>query len=310
MKKIFTIIGPTAVGKTNISIKIAKLIKGQVVGLDSRQIYKGMSIGTAQPNKIEMQSIVHHLIGNRDPWKSISAGEYSDMVIKSVSNIMNSGGNPIICGGAGLYYHAIKKGIFKKSSSNEDIRKDLELRYDQNPVKLHNKLKKIDPDYYKIVHLNNKKRLVRALEIYQITGKSPSENFKNQYNEKTNKLNLFTVFLTIEKEPHVNNIKKRTIEMIDSGWIDEVKSLVDLKNEMELDFPALDSIGYKQIIEYLNGSINKDILIETVVSKTWQYVKKQYKWFKKENIDLIVDITNLDPSIVSDCIYDIYESIN
>lgn len=310
MKKIFTIIGPTAVGKTNISIKIAKLIKGQVVGLDSRQIYKGMSIGTAQPNKIEMQSIVHHLIGNRDPWKSISAGEYSDMVIKSVSNIMNSGGNPIICGGAGLYYHAIKKGIFKKSSSNEDIRKDLELRYDQNPVKLHNKLKKIDPDYYKIVHLNNKKRLVRALEIYQITGKSPSENFKNQYNEKTNKLNLFTVFLTIEKEPHVNNIKKRTIEMIDSGWIDEVKSLVALKNEMELDFPALDSIGYKQIIEYLNGSINKDLLIETVVSKTWQYVKKQYKWFKKENIDLIVDITNLDPSIVSDCIYDIYESIN
>ena len=310
MKKIFTIIGPTAVGKTNISIKIAKLIKGQVVGLDSRQIYKGMSIGTAQPNKIEMQSIVHHLIGNRDPWKSISAGEYSDMVIKSVSNIMNSGGNPIICGGAGLYYHAIKKGIFKKSSSNEDIRKDLELRYDQNPVKLHNKLKKIDPDYYKIVHLNNKKRLVRALEIYQITGKSPSENFKNQYNEKTNKLNLFTVFLTIEKEPHVNNIKKRTIEMIDSGWIDEVKSLVDLKNEMELDFPALDSIGYKQIIEYLNGSINKDILIETVVSKTWQYAKKQYKWFKKENMDLIVDITKLDPSIVSDCIYDIYESIN
>ena len=109
MKKIFTRIGPTAVGKTNISIKIAKLIKGQVVGLDSRQIYKGMSIGTAQPNKIEMQSIVHHLIGNRDPWKSISAGEYSDMVINSVSNIMNSGGNPIICGGAGLYYHAIKK---------------------------------------------------------------------------------------------------------------------------------------------------------------------------------------------------------
>ena len=158
-----TIIGPTAVGKTNISIKIAKLIKGQVVGLDSRQIYKGMSIGTAQPNKIEMQSIVHHLIGERDPWKSISAGEYSKMVIKSVNSITNAGGSPIICGGAGLYYRAINKGIFKKSSSNKYIRKDLELRYDKNPNKLHNELKKIDTDYFKIVNLSNKKRLVRAL---------------------------------------------------------------------------------------------------------------------------------------------------
>ena len=280
-----TIIGPTAVGKTNISIKIAKLIKGQVVGLDSRQIYKGMSIGTAQPNKIEMQSIVHHLIGERDPWKSISAGEYSKMVIKSVNSITNAGGSPIICGGAGLYYRAINKGIFKKSSSNKYIRKDLELRYDKNPNKLHNELKKIDPDYFKIVHLSNKKRLVRALEIYQITGNAPSANFKSRRIENT-------------------------IKMLDNGWIDEVKSLITLKEEMEIDFPALDSIGYKQIIEYLNGSINKDLLIETIVSKTWQYAKKQYKWFKKENIDLIVDITNLDPSVVSDCIYDTYKSIN
>ena len=252
MKKILTIIGPTAVGKTNISIKIAKLIKGQVVGLDSRQIYKGMSIGTAQPSIIEMQPIVHHLIGERDPWKSISAGEYSEMVIDSVNSIMNAGKNPIICGGAGLYYRAINKGIFEKSSSNEEIRKDLELRYDENPTKLHNELKKIDPDYYKIVHLNNKKRLVRSLEIHKITGKTPSENFKNQYKVNKNKLNLFTVFLTIEKEPHLNNIKKRTIKMLDNGWIDEVKGLIALKEEMDIDFPALDSIGYKQIIEYLN----------------------------------------------------------
>jgi len=305
-----TIIGPTAVGKTNISIKIAKLIKGQVVGLDSRQIFKGMSIGTAQPNKIEMQSIVHHLIGERDPWKSISAGEYSKMVIKSVNSIINAGESPIICGGAGLYYRAINKGIFEKSSSNKDVRKDLELKYDKNPTKLHNELKKIDPDYYKIVHLNNKKRLVRALEIFQITGKAPSENFKNQYIEKTNKLNLFTVFLTIEKESHLSNIRKRTIKMLDNGWIDEVKSLITLKEEMKIDFPALDSIGYKQIIEYLNGSINKDSLIDTIVSKTWQYAKKQYKWFQKENIDLIIDFTNFDLSIASDCMYDIYESTN
>ena len=269
-----------------------------------------MSIGTAQPNKIEMQSIVHHLIGQRNPWKSISAGEYSDMIIDSVNNVIKIGDTPIICGGAGLYYRAINKGIFEKSSSNEDIRKDLELRYDQNPLRLHNELKKIDPDYYKIVHLNNKKRLVRALEIYQITGKPPSENFKNHYNDKIKKLDLFTVFLTIDKEPHLSNIKKRTIKMLDNGWIDEVRCLIAMREEMQIDFPALDSIGYKQIIDYLNGSINKDLLIENIVSKTWQYAKKQYKWFKKEDVDIIVDITNLNFKIVSDCISDIYESVN
>ena len=174
---------------------------------------------------------------------------------------------------------------------------------------MHNELKKIDPDYFKIVHLNNKKRLVRALEIYQITGKAPSENFKNQNKKK--QINWICLqFLTIEKDLHLNNIRKRTIKMLDNGWIDEVKSLITLKEEMGIDFPALDSIGYKQIIEYLNGSINKDSLIETIVSKTWQYGKKQCKWFKKENNDLIVDVKNLDPIKVSDCSYDIFESIN
>ena len=269
-----------------------------------------MSIGTAQPNKIEMHSIVHHLIGIREPWKSISAGEYSDLVIDSVNNIIKNGSNPIICGGAGLYYRAINEGIFEKSSSNEDIRKDLELRYDRNPIKLHKELKKIDPDYYKIVHLNNKKRLVRALEIYQITGSTPSENFKTQYHDKIKKLNLFTVFLTIDKEPHLSIIKKRTAKMLDSGWIDEVKNLIALKEEMKIDFPALNSIGYKQIIDYLNGSMNKDALMDTIVSKTWQYARKQYKWFKKENINLIVDITNINSRKVSNCIYDIYKAVN
>mgnify|MGYP005699946509 FL=1 len=98
--------------------------------------------------------------------------------------------------------------------------------------------------------------------------------------------------------------------MLDNGWIDEVRSLIALKEKMEIDFPALDSIGYKQIIDYLNGSINKDSLVETIVSKTWQYAKKQYKWFKKENIDLIVDISNIHPRSASDCIYDIYKAVN
>ena len=132
MKKIITIIGPTAIGKTNLSIELAKLINGQIVGLDSRQIYKGMSIGTAQPTELEMGLVKHHLIGFREPWESISAGEYSGMVIEITKNITKSGFSPIISGGAGLYYRALTSGIFDESTSNMDIRLEIENEYDLN----------------------------------------------------------------------------------------------------------------------------------------------------------------------------------
>ena len=310
MGKIISIFGPTGLGKSSLAIELAKKINGEIIGVDSRQVYKGIPIGTAQPNSSQLNEVPHHLIGFKNLNEKISAGEYMKLIDKKIDQILLKNKSAILCGGTGLYFKTLKEGIFEGSHTNEEIRTRLEKEYDDDKQAIFEKLQKIDSNYSKIVHINNKKRLVRALEIYQITGETPSKNFKNQYKEKTNKLNLFTVFLTIEKEPHINNIKKRTIKMLDSGWIDEVKTLINLKNEMDLDFPALDSIGYKQMIDYLNGSINKDALIETVVSKTWQYAKKQNKWFKKENIDLTVDMTNLDTIRISNCIYDIYKSFN
>ena len=122
MKKILTIIGPTAIGKTEVGVSIAKNINGQIIGLDSRQIYKKMPIGTAQPNKDEMMSIKHHLVGIKDPNETVSAGKYSDMVLSKVNDVINDGFTPIIVGGAGLYYRAITRGIFDKSSSDNLIR--------------------------------------------------------------------------------------------------------------------------------------------------------------------------------------------
>ena len=161
MKKILTIVGPTAIGKTEVGVSIAKNINGQIIGLDSRQIYKKMPIGTAQPSKDEMMSIKHHLVGIKDPNETVSAGKYSDMVLSKVSDVIDSGYTPIIVGGAGLYYRAITRGIFDKSSSDNLIRSNLEKQYDENPEFLYEKLKKIDPVYSKIVHINNKKRLMR-----------------------------------------------------------------------------------------------------------------------------------------------------
>ena len=311
MKKIITIIGPTAIGKTNLSIELAKLINGQIVGLDSRQIYKGMSIGTAQPTELEMGLVKHHLIGFREPWESISAGEYSEMVIEITKNITKSGFSPIISGGAGLYYRALTTGIFDESTSNMDIRLEIENAYDINPILLYEKLKKIDPDYAKIVHINNKKRLVRALEIYQITGVSPSKNFEKQKNQqnKQKKMNLFTIFLSVSREIHRQRIRSRTLEMINNGWIEETKRLIKIRDENNIDLPALNSIGYEQIVSFLNGGISKEILLETIINKTWQYARKQVKWFRNEDIDLTIDITNLDSVSAANCICDLYSTI-
>ena len=311
MKKIITIIGPTAIGKTNLSIELAKLINGQIVGLDSRQIYKGMSIGTAQPTELEMGLVKHHLIGFREPWESISAGEYSEMVIEITKNITKSGFSPIISGGAGLYYRALTTGIFDESTSNIDIRLEIEKEYDLNPILLYEKLKKIDPDYAKIVHINNKKRLVRALEIYKITGVSPSKNFEKQKNQqnKQKKINLFTIILSLDREIHRSRIRNRTLEMMNDGWIKETKRLIKIKEKKNIDLPALSSIGYEQIVNFLNGEMSKEALLETIINKTWQYARKQVKWFRNEDIDLTIDITNLDSVSTANCIYDLYSTI-
>ena len=210
MKKILTIIGSTGLGKTDLAIKIAKKINGEIIGLDSRQIYKYMPIGTAQPSEVELREAPHHLIGFRDPWQSISAGEYAKMVFEKVCQIKDRNRLPIICGGAGLYYMAITKGIFSNSYSDSELREKLEMRYEENPNSLFDKLQAIDPKYGNIVHINNKKRLIRALEVFELTGCTPTEHFENQKKNVNQLLDPYTIFLTLDKNLHLNRIKTRT----------------------------------------------------------------------------------------------------
>ena len=309
MKKILTIIGSTGLGKTDLAIKIAKKINGEIIGLDSRQVYKYMPIGTAQPSEAELRDVPHHLIGFRDPWQSISAGEYAKMVFERVCEIKDRNRYPIICGGAGLYYMATTKGIFLDSYSDSELRKKLEVQYEENPISLLNRLQIIDPKYGKIVHINNKKRLIRALEIFELTGYPPTEHFENQKKNENQLLDTYAVFLTLDKNLHLDRIKTRTYQMLKNGWIEEVKNLLSLEKEKQLHLHALDSIGYKQIRDYLNGDIDIDTLKELIITKTRQYARKQNKWFKKENIDLTVDLTNLNRINFDDYISDIYSTL-
>lgn len=289
-QKILTIIGPTAIGKTAMAIELAKQINGEVIGLDSRQIYFGMEIGTAQPTTAEMQGIRHHLIGIRSPDKIVTAGEYAKLVNAVIDDIRQRNHEPIICGGAGLYYRALRKGIFKDSISDSKIRENLEQEYDKNPQYLFDQLNEIDPEYAKIVHINNKKRLVRALEIYKATGKTPSEQFAQQKKENQSILNLFTVLLTMDKKLLFERICRRTEQMMANGLIKEVETLLT-KYDIN-DVHPLDSIGYRQIILHLKGNLNHQEMIDEINIRTRQYVKKQLTWFNNEPIDVEIDKSN------------------
>ncbi|MBT3179985.1 MAG: tRNA (adenosine(37)-N6)-dimethylallyltransferase MiaA [Candidatus Marinimicrobia bacterium] len=308
MKKILTIIGSTASGKTSLSVELAKKLDGEIIGLDSRQIYEGMSIGTAQPTQDEMEGIQHHLMGFQDPAIPISAGIYTSKVKEKVTEIQKNGKTPIICGGAGLYFRALKTGIFQGSVSDLPIRNRLDQAYEDDPVALLERLKFIDPEYAEIVHINNKKRLMRALEIYEITGRPPSEHFKAQKEKPTDSLNLYTILLNWNRQKIINRIERRTDEMLENGWIEEVESLLIQQEKSKLTYPGLNSIGYRQIQAYLKNEMTLDEMKEDIVIRTRQFARRQVQWFKKENIDLIIEMDNLDTEKIPQIIFDLIQS--
>ena len=302
MEPIPAILGPTASGKTKLAIKLAKKINGEIIGLDSRQIYKDIPIGTAQPSLDEILKIPHHLIGVKSLTEIVNAGEYAKMVLDTIDLIKKRNKRPIICGGSGLYFSAISKGIFKSSVSDLKIREHLEKRYERGEAKnMLSELEQVDPNYSKLIHVNNKKRLVRALEIFKSTGKTPSEHFENQKNDPKVLPTLFAIYLDWNKDDLKKRIEKRTIEMLKNGWVEEVKSV--LNNFPTKKLHPMDSIGFREIISFINGDILFENLIETINIKTNQFAIKQVKWFKREKLDLILPmIENYQASKILDVI--------
>ncbi len=285
------LLGPTASGKSTLAIEIAKKVKGEIIGLDSRQIYKGMSIGTAQLTKEEQDGIPHHLVGIISPIEPISAGAYSKLVLDKIKDIQSRNHVPIICGGSGLYYRSLIRGIFKGSKSDLEVRKKLEDEYNKLGSNfLLKRLNTIDPDYAMNVHPNNKKRLIRALEIYEVTGKSPTENYRHQLKENKIKLEVLSIYLDWERKVLNDRIRKRTKLMLKAGWVDEVKKLI--KKYPNNDLQPLDSIGYREIISWLNSDHSLSDLEQKIYIRTRQFSVQQIKWFKKESIDLTIKMNS------------------
>lgn len=308
MNKTLTVIGPTASGKTHLSVILAKELNAEIIGLDSRQIYKELIIGTAQPTILEQDGIPHHLINILSPLKTVSAGSYSSLIRKTVLEIQSRSKIPLICGGAGLYYRALVNGIFAGSTTDSKIRKRLENEYDNiGPEQMLSKLKKYDPDYANGIHPNNKKRIVRALEILESTGRTPSLNFKSQKQSSVPKLNLYTIYLKWDRSTLKERIATRTRAMLKNGWIEEVREII--KKYPSESLHPLDSIGYREIISYLKGDLTLENLEKTITIKTRQFAKRQIQWFKNEKIDMFIDMNNFHTNKIDDILNKIKKEI-
>ena len=296
MKKIFSIFGPTGIGKSSLAIELAKKIDGEIIGVDSRQIYNGIPIGTAQPDSSQLNEVPHHLIGFRNLNEKISAGEYVELIDNKIDKIIQKNKSPILCGGTGLYFKSLKDGIFEGSHTNEDIRSRLEKEYEIDKEKLFRSLQKIDPDYSNKVHINNKKRLIRALEVFETTGKPMSENFDSSSKNSRYANDFYFVYLKMHNDFLHPRILKRIKCMIDDGMIDEVEEIIKRK----INISHIDYIGFKEISSFLNKEISINEAIENIFVRTRQYAKRQKKWFNVNAYDISFDLHEISKNDIVD----------
>jgi len=277
MKETITIItGPTSIGKSRYASELAKKTNSEIISMDSMQIYKLMDIGTAKPSPTELKEVPHHLIDIINPDESFSVVTF----IQSVQNIINNNPNQkyIIVGGTGLYLNALLDGLaFPAAPPNPELREKLRSQADELGSKsLWDELKKVDPAAVQKITPNDTYRLVRALEVYQTTGKPISTL---QEKDKSIIPNRKVIALTTERGILYKQIEKRVDIMIEKGLATEVESLLAKGYSKEL--PSLKAIGYKEIIQYLNGELRLDEAIEKIKKGTRNFAKRQYTWFRK-----------------------------
>ena len=288
MKKIpvIAVVGPTASGKTSLSIEIAKRFNGQVVSADSMQIYEKMNIATAKPTEDEMQGVPHHLIGFQPIDKKFSVAEYVDIANECIEKIHNAGDLPVVAGGTGLYIDSLLQNIqFSKEESNEEIRNELtEMFQEKGAEYMLNWLGEIDPETASRLHLNDKSRIVRALEIYKLTGKTLTEQKVLSRLEETPYNVLYIGINYRDRNVLYDRINLRVDLMIENGLLEEAEEFYNIP----ADKTACQAIGYKELAPYFRGDATLEDCVEKLKLETRHYAKRQLTWFRKnENVNWV-----------------------
>lgn len=276
--KVIAVVGPTAVGKSSLSIEIAKKFHGQVISGDSMQVYHGLDIGTAKVKKQEMQHIPHHMLDIKQPEDSFSVADYRDYVQSFIKQITDAGQLPILAGGSGLYIQAALFDYqFSETRRDPERTKELEQQVQRDgPEVLHDYLQTIDPKQAEKIHPNNHRRLIRAVEIYETTGKTMTEN---QQKQGESPYDPIFIGLEMDRKQLYERINKRVDIMMDNGLLNEVTRLY--KQGLE-NAQSMSGIGYKEFIPYLKGEQHLEEAIEKVKQNSRRFAKRQYTWFKNK----------------------------
>jgi len=279
MKPLIIIAGPTATGKSALAMELAEILNGEIVSADSMQVYKRMDIGTAKPSTADLVKIKHHMIDVVEPDCEFSAAIFHNMAKKAINEIRDKGKVPILAGGTGFYINAL---IYKNEFEHyEEVQvSHREELYKESPEKLFEKLLEIDPEYAQTTHMNNVKRVVRALEYHQETGEKFSSYNKRTKDNRAAEYDFKFFILTRDREKLYAGINSRVDDMIKLGLIDEVDAL--LKSGLTESMTSMQGLGYKEICAYLHGRASKESAIDMVKQDTRRFAKRQITWFKHQ----------------------------
>lgn len=274
------LVGPTASGKTSLSIRIAKALDGEIVSADSMQIYQKMPIGTAQPTEKEKQGIAHHMIGCIAPDQSFSVADYKEKALAVIQKILDRRKLPIVVGGTGLYINALtQKWGFPEIKTDPEVRKRLEKDYDlHTPEEMHAKLRRIDPQAAEKIHPHNKKRVLRALEVYETTGKTKTY-WENQVRQIDLPYDYLLMGIRMPRAQLYARIDERVDLMIQDGLVEEVAAL--LEEGYDPSLVSMQALGYKEIMPYLNGTSTLEEQVRILKRDTRHFAKRQLTWFRK-----------------------------
>lgn len=280
-KPLIILAGPTAVGKTAISVQLAKRIGGEIVSADSMQVYRGMDIGTAKVTREEMQGVPHHLIDVLDPREPFNVCTFQRLAREAMRDIYEAGHVPILVGGTGFYIQSVLYDIdFDEKADSEGVREELQRELAENgPEAMHEELGQVDPEAAAAIHPHNTKRVLRALEFYRTTGRKISEHNAEQ-REKHSPYDFLYFVLTMERETLYRRIDMRVDRMVEEGLFEEVKRLRD--EGLTSDLVSMQGLGYRQVFDYLEGAAARDEAVERIKRETRHFAKRQITWFKRE----------------------------
>lgn len=288
MKRLIVITGPTACGKTKISVQLAKYLNTEIISCDSRQFYKEMSIGTAKPTKAEMNGVRHHFVDSHSIIDELNAGKFENLVLNLLNTLFKTHEEVILTGGSGLFIDAVVNGFDDMPKISPDTRKSLNQIFEKEGIQpLFKQLKKLDPEYAKVVDSSNPKRIIRALEICLSNDKTYSELRTGQKAKRPFK--VIKIVLDRPREELYERINKRVDIMMKQGLEKEVKSLIQHKH-----LNSLQTVGYKELFEYLDGQITQERAIELIKQNSRRYAKRQLTWFRRDESYHWINANDLD----------------